>query len=113
MAEAEQAAAIARGYLAEGQQLDNRLSVLGQVQVNLRVRIAEVSREATQAVGVDWQAVGRSGNFALSLHDAECAVRRRSIFSRIAAGWSDGKSTNAIIDALAQDRLISCWPSRT
>ena len=76
-AEAEQAAAIARGYLAEGQQLDNRLSVLGQVQVNLRVRIAEVSREVTRQLGVDWQAVGRLRHFALSL------LTRNALFDAI------------------------------
>jgi pilus assembly protein CpaC len=107
-AEAEQAANIARGYLAEGQQLDNRLSVLGQVQVNLRVRIAEVSREVTRQLGVDWQAVGRSGNFALALLTRNALFDAINPSSTIAAGWSDGKSDiNGIIDALAQDRLIT------
>jgi pilus assembly protein CpaC len=107
-AEAEQAANIARGYLAEGQQLDNRLSVLGQVQVNLRVRIAEVSREVTRQLGVDWQAVGRSGNFALALLTRNALFDAINPSSTIAAGWSDGKSDiDGIIDALAQDRLIT------
>ncbi|RAI59355.1 type II and III secretion system protein family protein [Roseicella frigidaeris] len=108
-AEAEQAAAIARGYLAEGQELDNRVSVLGQVQVNLRVRIAEVGREVTRQLGIDWQAVGRSGNFAIGL------VTRNALFdainpsSTLALGAGDGKSydVNALVDALAQDRLIT------
>ena len=107
-AEADQATNIARGYLAEGQQVDNRLSVLGQVQVNLRVRIAEVSREVTRQLGVDWQAVGRSGNFALSLLTRNALFDAINPSSTIAAGWSDGKSDiNGIIDALAQDRLIT------
>jgi pilus assembly protein CpaC len=107
-AEADQAANIARGYLAEGQQVDNRLSVLGQVQVNLRVRIAEVSREVTRQLGVDWQAVGRSGNFALALLTRNALFDAINPSSTIAAGWSDGKSDiNGIIDALAQDRLIT------
>jgi pilus assembly protein CpaC len=107
-AAADQAANIARGYLAEGQQVDNRLSVLGQVQVNLRVRIAEVSREVTRQLGVDWQAVGRSGNFALSLLTRNALFDAINPSSTIAAGWSDGKSDiNGIIDALAQDRLIT------
>ncbi|TDH59609.1 type II and III secretion system protein family protein [Dankookia rubra] len=107
-AEAEQAANIARGYLADGQKLDNRLSVLGQVQVNLRVRIAEVSREVTRQLGVDWQAIGRSGNFALSLLTRNALFDAINPSSTIAAGWTDGKSDiNGIIDALAQDRLIT------
>ncbi|MFZ4406662.1 MAG: type II and III secretion system protein family protein [Paracraurococcus sp.] len=107
-AEAEQAANIARGYLAEGQLLDNRLSVLGQVQVNLRVRIAEVSREVTRQLGVDWQAVGRSGNFALSLLTRNALFDAVNPSSAIGARFSDGRSDiNGIIDALAQDRLIT------
>jgi pilus assembly protein CpaC len=107
-AEAEQAANIARGYLAANQQLDNRLSVLGQVQVNLRVRIAEVSREVTRQFGLDWQALGRSGNFAVALLTKNALPDAISPSSRIAAAWSDGKSdVNGIIDALAQDRLIT------
>ena len=108
-AEADQAANIARGYLAEGQQLDNRLSVLGQVQVNLRVRIAEVSREVTRQLGVDWQAVGRVRQFRAQPADAERAVRRDQPLQHASpAGWSDGKSDiNGIIDALAQDQLIT------
>ena len=107
-AEAEQAANIGRGYLAEGHQLDNRLSVLGQVQVNLRVRIAEVSREVTRQFGLDWQALGRSGNFAVGLLTRNALFDAINPSSRIAAAWSDGKSdVNGVIDALAQDRLIT------
>jgi pilus assembly protein CpaC len=82
--------------------------VLGQVQVNLRVRIAEVSREVTRQLGVDWQAVGRSGNFALSLLTRNALFDAINPSSRIGASFSDGKSDiNGIIDALAQDRLIT------
>ncbi|MDO9709134.1 type II and III secretion system protein family protein [Paracraurococcus lichenis] len=107
-AEAEQAAAIARGYLAEGQQIDNRLSVLAAGQVNLRVRIAEVSREVTRQLGVDWQAVGRSGNFAIGLLTRNALFDAVNPSSTTVLNWNDGRAdVNAIIDALAQDRLIT------
>jgi pilus assembly protein CpaC len=107
-AEADQAAAIARGYLAEGQQLDNRLSVLGQVQVNLRVRIAEVSREVTRQLGVDWQAVGQSGKWAVGLLTRNALFDAVNPSSTIAGRFSDGMTDiNGMIDALAQDRLIN------
>jgi pilus assembly protein CpaC len=107
-ADAEQAASIARGYLAEGQQLDNRLSVLGQVQVNLRVRIAEVSRDVTRQLGIDWQALGTIGRFSLSLMTRNALFDAVNPSSQVAAGWtSGGSNANAIIDALAQDRLIT------
>ena len=107
-AEADQAAAIARGYLAEGQQLDNRLSVLGQVQVNLRVRIAEVSREVTRQLGVDWQAIGQSGKWAVGLLTRNALFDAVNPSSTISGRFYDGMTDiNGMIDALAQDRLIN------
>ena len=76
-ADAERAVAIARGYVTEGQAVDNRLRVLGQVQVNLRVRIAEVSREVTRQLGVDWQASAPSAASPL-LADTRERDRRRA-----------------------------------
>src|SRR5258707_4623 len=57
-AEAEQAAAIARGYLLPSQKLENRLNVVSGIQVSLRVRIVEMSRAVTRELGVNWQALG-------------------------------------------------------
>lgn len=108
-AEAEQAMTIARGYLAEGQTLDNRVTVAGQVQVSLRVRIAEVSREVTRQIGLDWQAIGRTGNFAVGLITRNALFDPINVSSQAAFSASDRRTydVNGLIDALAQDRLIT------
>jgi pilus assembly protein CpaC len=106
-AEAERAVAVARSFLTEGQVLDNRLSVLGQVQVNLRVRIAEVSREVTRALGIDWQNIGNIGRFATGLLTRNTLVDAVNPANRLGLSYSGLVDVNAVIDALAQDRLIT------
>jgi Flp pilus assembly secretin CpaC len=67
--EAERAAAAARSNLGERQILENRTRVRSSVQVNLRVRVVEMSRNLTRELGVNWQALanvgGRYGNLRL------------------------------------------------
>jgi len=106
-AEAEQAVVIARSHLAEGQSLDNRLTVSGLVQVNLRVRIAEVSREVTRQIGIDWQAIGNIGRFSAALVTQNTLVNAISPPNRLALAWNNNPDVNALIDLLAQDRLIN------
>ena len=48
----------ARGFVGTGQTVESRLTVLGSQQVNLRVRIAEVSRNVIRNLGVNWSALG-------------------------------------------------------
>jgi pilus assembly protein CpaC len=105
--EAERAIAIARGHMSEGQTLDNRLTVLRQVQVNLRVRIAEVSRQVTRQIGIDWQALGNVGRFSASLVTRNSLADAVNPANRLAAAWNNNPDVNALIDLLAQDRLIN------
>ncbi|WP_159993478.1 type II and III secretion system protein family protein [Roseomonas sp. 18066] len=106
-AEAEQAASLVRGFLAAGQSLDNRLSVEGPAQVNLRVRVAEVSREVTRQFGLDWQAMGSIGRFAISALTNNSLADPTNLPGRYSAGYTGAVNLNGIIDALAQDRLIN------
>ena len=52
-----------RAYLGETDDLINRLSISSPTQVYLRVRVTEVSREVTQALGINWSAITTPGNF--------------------------------------------------
>jgi pilus assembly protein CpaC len=107
-AEAERAVSIAQGFITEGQTVDNRISVAGQIQVNLRVRIAEISREVTRQLGVDWQAVGTIGRFTAAFSTPNAIVDALLPTSRLALNYSSGGTDiNAFVDALAQDRLIT------
>jgi pilus assembly protein CpaC len=106
-AEASRAAAIARSYLGEGQTLDNRLGVQSQTQVNLRVRIAEVGREVTRQFGINWQALGSIGRFAIAAATNTTLADPTNLGSFISGAYSGVVDVNGIIDALAAERLIS------
>ena len=63
-ADAAQAVAIAKGYVADNQTVENQITIASPVQVTLRVRVAEISREVVQNLGVNWQqlsTIGRIG----------------------------------------------------
>lgn len=107
-AAAAQAVAIARGYLGENQTIENQLDVRSAIQVTLRVRIAEISRQVVQNLGINWQALGTVGNIAtfpaLTLV-ANAAVAPACLAGRVGSVACRGVGFNGVIDALAQDNL--------
>ncbi len=102
--DAARAAAIAQGYVGEKQRVQNQIAVGGQVQVALRVRIAEMSRTIIRALGVNWQALGSLGKFSVNFatNNAMSSLVTATPGS-LSLGFPDA---NAIIDALAQDHLV-------
>ncbi len=110
-ADADRAMQIARGYVTENQVVENRLSVLASTQVNLHVRIAEMSRNLTRNLGINWSSIGTIGmigNFPAVSYSANglgalaCAV---SGVITSGAGCK-GASFNGLIDALSKDQLV-------
>jgi pilus assembly protein CpaC len=57
----------AQKQLGPGESLVNQLRVTGSVQVNLRVRVAEVSRSVTRQLGFNWNTVFKAGSFLIGL----------------------------------------------
>ena len=119
-AEAQRVETMARGFLSDDQKILNEVEVLSTVQVNLRVRVMEISREVTRNLGFNWQALAATGNFVLGLKSgASAAYAVNSILAgstsiggapnRLAVGASSAGryDVNSIIDALAQDRLAT------
>ncbi len=118
-AEAQRMEAIARGFLTDDQKVLNEVEILSSAQVNLRVRVMEISRDVTRNLGFNWQALAATGEFVLGLKSGAAATYAvTSILSggngitppgRLAVGASrPGRfDVNAIIDALAQDRLAT------
>lgn len=96
---------IASQFVDKDSQILNRLSVLQPAQVQLRVRIAEVDRNALKQIGINWESVVKSGSFAFS-----AATQNPVTFSdglvRNIARIGNGDVT-ATVDALAQDGLIT------
>jgi pilus assembly protein CpaC len=107
-ADAAQAVAIAHGYLGDNQAVDNQLSIQSTLQVTLRVRIAEMSRQVVHNLGIDWQALGTIGSIgkfpALSLV-ANAAVAPVCLAGAAASLACQGGGFNGVIEALAQDNL--------
>src|SRR6185437_7799526 len=105
-AEAAQAVAIAHGYVAENQTVDNQLSIQAIVQVTLRVRIDEMSRQVVHNLVINWQALGSIGSIgkfpAVSL--VAIASSAPACLAGVGANCQ-GVGFNGVIDALAQDNL--------
>jgi pilus assembly protein CpaC len=132
-AAAEQAEAIARGYAGEKAVIVAQFAVLSSIQVNVRVRIAEIDRTIERQLGFNWQALANNGAWRIGLITGAAASTSAapllSVPSRgfpassfnplqslgltsgpnqIGAGFSSGNwDVNAIIDALATDQLVT------
>ncbi len=114
-ADAQRAFAIARSGLPEGERVLDQLRIGGALQVNLRVRVAEVSRTITRDLGFNWQALGSTGRFTFGLLTGAFAGSQlipglggEAGRNFIAGGYrSTSFDINGLIDALAADQLIS------
>jgi pilus assembly protein CpaC len=106
--EAQGAATTATAFLAEGQTLENRLHVNSGIQVGLRVRIAEMSRSVTRALGVNWTAMGNVGQIAVNFAAQNpIAAAVGAATGTLSSTYNSGSThINNLIDALAGDNLI-------
>ncbi len=125
--EAHDPAAVADAYKlaqrflpAAGGDIINRIRVVGSNQIQIRVRFAEVQRNIDNTLGIDWNAITSIGGFAFGLFTGPAFLGANNVITRtnnttlgvpndaIAIGHS-GKRTNvnSLIDALAQDGLIT------
>lgn len=109
-ADAERAAAIVRSYVGDKQTLDNRLNVAASVQVNLRVRIAEISRQVTRRFGINWSALGTIGRYGFAgalVTDPFNTPANPA--NNLFAGYTGSSSLNlnTVLDLLAQDNLAT------
>lgn len=102
-ADAARAVSVARSYLQGNETVENQLAVQQSIQVNLQVKIVEMNRSVTRALGLDWTAFGQSGNFFIA------AATTTGLGSGLNAAGSllgGTKDVNALVRALAQDNLI-------
>jgi pilus assembly protein CpaC len=115
--------AISHAYAGDGVTLVDRLFVLSSIQVNVRVRIAEIDRNITRQLGFNWQALGTNGNWQYGVLTGAALAGKISPLSplgltalsgatsppfQVGAGYSHGGTDiNGIIDALAADQLVT------
>lgn len=101
---AESAKAAVQQFLGQGAIVSNRLKVAGSIQVNLNVRVAEVSRSAMKALGINLNAFIRSGNFAFGLVNTAAP----SGGGQVGVGFqTNDANISAVIDALASEKLVT------
>lgn len=112
--QAEDLRRLASRILGENDQVINRVRVTGPNQVNLRVRIAEVSREMNKQLGINWDAVKNVGNLAIGLAVGNPAgavgallTQQPTANSLSATGSIGSFDVNALIDALDDEGLIT------
>ncbi len=90
-----------------------RVGVDAPNQVNLRVRIAEVSRSAIKQFGINWDAVFSSGNFLIGLATGNPVLAGATFATRennnnLFGSFSTGRfDVNGLVDALADEGLLS------
>lgn len=120
---AQEASAIARAYVGEKGGVENQALVLDSIQVNVRVRIAEINRSITRQLGFNWQALGSGNNWRFGLLTGAALSGPISPLlplgitalsgasqppNQLGAGFTSGSwDVNSVIDALAGDQLIT------
>lgn len=99
----------------------NQMRLTAPNQINLRVRVAEVSREDLKQFGINWDAALNIGGFAFGLFTGNPVVagtfipggghtinRRVNDMNNFYGGYQGGKfDLNGLIDALATENLIT------
>lgn len=96
-------------FLGSGALVVNKIQVAGSLQVNLSVRVAEVSRSAMKELGVNLSASGQAGPFTLGLVSGSgggYGAPQGGGTAKI--GVNTGHvNVSAMLDALAHERLAS------
>jgi pilus assembly protein CpaC len=115
-AEGDDATRLAARFVPGGEprQLLNRMAVATPVQINLQVRVAEVSRNVVKALGFNWQALGGFGNASIGLAtgnpvfvDGLLNTRLNGVDNLFAAFRNGDVDLNVLIDALEDEQLVT------
>jgi pilus assembly protein CpaC len=107
-ADAAQAVAVAQAFTVDKQTVENQITVRSSMQVTLQVRIVEMSRSLTRALGVNWSAVGNIGQIGIA----------KALTGSLNGGvWANGATTfppsgqlnlgvGAVMDALSTEGMV-------
>lgn len=112
--EAENIRAVASKFSPQAGSVINQIRVLAPNQINLRVRIAEVSKETLKQFGVNWESIARLGSnvlFGVGFGRdfiTGSTFMREGTTNTLFSGYRNGsQDINAAIDALATEGLIT------
>ena len=124
--EAEDARRMAEDFIGKKSTIINKLSIATPVQVNLRVRIAEIGRDTKKQLGFNWENLFASGTTAIGMVQGadvlnlipdptgltnnllkEFAVQGRGLNSLFGGFKAGNFDVNFIIDALETEGVLS------
>ena len=116
--DSEDARRMAAAITSDPKKVINNLGVSAPAQVQLRVRVAEVSRDVLKTFGINWEATFQAGSFLFGLATGNPIVAaataggllasRQSGSNAVAGRFSNGKlDVNGLIDALDDQGLIT------
>ena len=101
---------MAARFIGDTAELINRLGIAAPTQVNLRVRIAEVSRDVEKQLGINWRVAFSDGLRMLfsTVNPFSLSGFTNSNVESVGFGGSPGNwDVNAVIDALDAEGMIS------
>ncbi len=105
--EAEDIRRLAVGFTGDDKAVINRLSVTGPNQINLRVRVAEVTRGIDKQLGFNWSIIGAIGGVSLGVATTNALAATITQDTVTTASKVGGWDFNAVIDALEQEGLVT------
>lgn len=105
-AAAEDAGIMAASFVGGGGKVVNRIHILAPTQVNLRVKIAEVSREIVKQIGFRWDLAVSTDDFLVGfVSGGGTAVRsKNALLGSVTTGNLD---LQTVLDAFEDEGLIS------
>lgn len=95
-----------------GRPVSNELRVAHSTQVNLRVRVAEVSRTVSRQIGFNWSTIASVGSFAFGLQTGRLAGTGASLVGSGLNGVFGTATTShltasTVLDAMATEQLVT------
>ncbi len=115
-AEAEDAVRIAARFVPGGDRsrIINKLAIATPTQVNLRVRVVEISREVKRALGFNWEAAGTVGDVTFGIATgnpvrgpAGLLLRNGGADSLFGAFNGQNVDVTGVVDALDREGLVT------
>lgn len=110
---------LVKAYAPDPAKVVDRLSVTSEVQVHLRVHVAEMSRSVVNDFGINWQAVFKSGSNVLGMATGRSSVGNvlSSVTRKTTSSSTDNAlyggiggntySISAVLDLLGEEGLAS------
>ncbi|GAB6053818.1 type II and III secretion system protein family protein [Magnetospira thiophila] len=104
---AEDLRRLAVGFAGDEKKVINRIGVNAPNQVNLRVRVAEVSRDIDKQLGINWSLLGNIGGMAIGLATTNPFTANVTQHTLNLSGSAGPFNMSAVLDALEEEGLVT------